>query len=83
MPRKLVTKILHSMGALGALTCVLPNAMLTLASCLCATREKQIVSIRTSQEAEASHHGHPSSIPLEGLASQGNRPSQPDYCDAD
>jgi hypothetical protein len=38
MPRKLVTKIMHSVGALGALTCVLPNAMLTLASCLCATR---------------------------------------------
>ena len=52
MPRKLVTKIMHSVGALGALTCVLPNAMLTLASCLCATREKQIVSTRTSQEAE-------------------------------
>jgi len=45
MPRKLATKIMHSVGALGALTCVLPNAMLTLASCLCATREKQIVSL--------------------------------------
>jgi hypothetical protein len=50
MPRKLVTKIMHSVGALGALTCVLPNAMLTLASCLCATREKQIVSIRAHSD---------------------------------
>ena len=82
MPRKLVTKILHSMGALGALTCVLPSAMprLTLASCLCATREKQIVSLGLRRKRRRhTGHGHPSPMPLEGLASQGNRPSRPDY----